>query len=93
MKHVTYGLKYTLKWALFAWSQGPILSNLGELAKWISVLLANLNMLGGSNPLRKMGWNYPSGALCLIEHRWSTVSVLTLLLISSDNLGYEQLSY
>ena len=24
MKHVTDGLKYTLKWALFAWPQGPI---------------------------------------------------------------------
>ena len=27
--------------------------------------LANPNMFGGSNLLRKMGWNYPSGALCV----------------------------
>ena len=27
--------------------------------------LANPNMFGGSNLLRKMGGNYPSGALCL----------------------------
>ena len=29
------------------------------------ILLANPNMSGGSNLLRKMGWNYPSGTLCL----------------------------
>ena len=27
--------------------------------------LANHNIFGESNLLRKMGWNYPSGALCL----------------------------
>ena len=26
--------------------------------------LGNPNMLGGTNFLRKMGWNYPSGTLC-----------------------------
>ena len=39
MKDVADGLKYTLKWALFAWSQGPIPPNSGELTEWISVLL------------------------------------------------------
>ena len=29
------------------------------------ILLANPNVFGGSNLLRKIGWNYPSGALCL----------------------------
>ena len=50
---------------LFSWSQGPVPPNLGELTECISVLFANLNMFGGSNLLRKMGWNYPAGALYL----------------------------
>ena len=29
--------------------------------------LANPNIFGGSNLLRKMGGNYPSGALCLLS--------------------------
>ena len=47
MKHVADGLKYTLKWAMFAWSHGPILPNLGELTEWISVLLQILTYLEG----------------------------------------------
>ena len=30
--------------------------------------LANLTMFGGSNLLRKMGWNYPSGDLALVYY-------------------------
>ena len=37
--------------------------------------LANPNMFGGSNLLRKMGWNYPSGALCLQESGTSWVFI------------------
>ena len=30
--------------------------------------LADLTMFGGSNLLKKIGWNYPSGALCLLPN-------------------------
>ena len=49
MKYVVDELKYTLKWALFAWSKGPILSNLGKLSEWVSVLLQILTDLEGQN--------------------------------------------
>ena len=45
-------LKYILKWALFAFSEGPIPQNVEELTEWISV---HLQILPGSNLLRKMG--------------------------------------
>ena len=47
MKHGGDGLTYTLKWTLFAWSQGPIPLNLGELTEWISVLLQISKCLDG----------------------------------------------
>ena len=53
MKYVADGLKFTLKWALFAWSQGPILPNLGELTEWISFLLQTLTCLEGQIFCRK----------------------------------------
>ena len=39
MNHVADGLKYTLKWARFAWSEGTISPNFGELTEWTPVLL------------------------------------------------------
>ena len=33
--------------------------------------LANPKMFGGSNLLRKMGWDNPSGALCLLHRTGS----------------------
>ena len=41
------GLKYTLKWVLFAWSQDPISPNLGALMEEILVLLQILTYLEG----------------------------------------------
>ena len=47
MKHAADGLKYSLKWALFAWSQDPISPNLGDLTEWILFLLQILTCLDG----------------------------------------------
>ena len=63
MKHVADGLKYTLKWTLFVWSDGPIPPNLGELTEWMSVLLQILIYLEGQIFWGKWGEitrNYPN---------------------------------
>ena len=40
--------------------------------------LASSNIFGGSNLLRKMGWNYPSGALCLLKNwKFHTLKTIT----------------
>ena len=61
MKHVADGLKYTLKWALFAWRQSPTPSYLGELTG----SPVDCTIFGASNLLRKIECvYYLSEALC-----------------------------
>ena len=44
---------------------GPNSTKFRRAERMDFILLANLNMFGGSNLLRKMGGNYLPGALCL----------------------------
>ena len=70
VKHIDDALRYSLIWVLFAWSQDQIPPYLGEMTEWISVLLEILQCFGRSNLLRKMRWDYLSGALYVMVLRY-----------------------
>ena len=83
MKHVAVRLKYNPEVGPICLIPGPNSIKFSTADQMGFSLLTNLTKSRGSILLRKIGWNYPSGALCLISVFYK-IGLMKLVIDSSS---------